>query len=84
MKEAVSCLQMKTGEAILRRETSHKEVEKREEKKERGMKKEQKKSTRCFYCIDLKLAAERRKRREGGSVVVWLLRWENRESAVEV
>lgn len=33
MKEAVSCLQ--TGEAILRRETSHKEVENREEKKER-------------------------------------------------
>lgn len=33
MKEAVSCLQ--TGEAILRRETSHKEVEKREEGKKR-------------------------------------------------
>ena len=33
MKEAVSCLQ--TGEAILRREMSHKEVEKREEKKRR-------------------------------------------------
>lgn len=39
MKEAVSCLQIKTGEVILRRETSHKEVEKREDKKESGIEK---------------------------------------------
>lgn len=36
MKEAVSCLQMKTGEAILRREASHEEVEKREEARKKN------------------------------------------------
>lgn len=52
-------------------------------KKGRGMKKEQKKSAKCFYCIDLKLAAERRKRKEGGRAMC-LPRWENKKSAVEV
>lgn len=52
-------------------------------KKKEAWKKEQKKSTRCFFCIDLKLATERRKRKEGGRMA-WSVRWENRESAAEV
>lgn len=54
---------MKTGEAILRRETSHKEVEKKKKEKERGMRKT-KETTKCFYCIDLELAAEEKEKRK--------------------
>lgn len=57
-------------QGILRRETSYKGIwKKKRNESEKGPWKKEKKSTRCLYCIDLKLAVvkkRRKRKREGG------------------
>lgn len=49
-------------------EKKEKSRRKEKRKRKRSMKLEQKKSAGFFYCIELKLVGERRKRTEGGGV----------------